>query len=214
LFTGIIRHIGTVRNIQSTASGKRLQIDIGPLAENISLGDSVAVDGLCLTAAKISGREVEFDAVSESLSRSTLGVLKVGSRVNLELALRADGRFDGHIVQGHVDEIATVTTIRKQNEWTVEFAATRELVAQMVSKGSITINGVSLTLVDVGIENFSVTLIPTTLGDTTLPSLTPGAKVNIEVDILGKYISRYLQNLTASPEGNLTLDKLRQQGFA
>jgi len=213
LFTGIIRHIGTVRDHRNTAAGARLRIDLGPLAENLSLGDSVAVDGLCLTAADISGSDVGFDVVRESLSRSTLGALKTGSRVNLELAMRADGRFDGHIVQGHVDGIATITNIHKQNEWTVEFTANRELTGQMVSKGSVTINGVSLTLVDVGAEKFSVTLIPTTLGDTTLPTLSPGSKVNIEADILGKYIARYLQNLTASPEGNLTLDKLRGQGF-
>ena len=213
MFTGIIRHIGTVRDHRDTATGRRLRVDLGPLAENLSLGNSVAVDGLCLTAAEISGSDVAFDVVRESLSRSTLGTLKTGSLVNLELALRADGRFDGHIVQGHVDGIAAVTHIRKQNEWTVEFIADRSLIGQMVSKGSITINGVSLTLVDVKAEKFSVTLIPTTLGDTTLPTLAPGSKVNIEVDILGKYISRYLQNLTETPEGNLTLDKLRGQGF-
>ena len=214
MFTGIIRHIGTVRDYRSTATGARLRIDLGVLAENISLGDSVAVDGLCLTVAKISGSDVGFDVVRESLSRSTLGELKSGSRVNLELALRADGRFDGHIVQGHVDGIATVTNIRKQNEWTVEFSADRALVGQMVSKGSIIINGVSLTLVDVAAESFSVTLIPATLNDTTLPALTVGSRVNIEVDILGKYVSRYLQNLTETSGGNLTLDKLRQKGFA
>ena len=214
MFTGIIRHIGTVRDYRSTATGARLRIDLGVLAENISLGDSVAVDGLCLTVAKISGSDVGFDVVRESLSRSTLGEPKSGSRVNLELALRADGRFDGHIVQGHVDGIATVTNIRKQNEWTVEFSADRALVGQMVSKGSIIINGVSLTLVDVAAESFSVTLIPATLNDTTLPALTVGSRVNIEVDILGKYVSRYLQNLTETSGGNLTLDKLRQKGFA
>ena len=214
MFTGIIRHIGTVRDYRSTATGARLRIDLGVLGENISLGDSVAVDGLCLTVAKISGSDVGFDVVRESLSRSTLGELKSGSRVNLELALRADGRFDGHIVQGHVDGIATVTNIRKQNEWTVEFSADRALVGQMVSKGSIIINGVSLTLVDVAAESFSVTLIPATLNDTTLPALTVGSRVNIEVDILGKYVSRYLQNLTETSGGNLTLDKLRQKGFA
>ncbi|MCK5113455.1 MAG: riboflavin synthase [Phycisphaerae bacterium] len=213
MFTGIIRHIGTVRSCRSTAGGARLTIDLGPLAEHLSPGDSVAVDGICLTAAEINGTDVAFDAVAESLSRSTLGDLKTGSKVNLELAMRADGRFDGHIVQGHVDGIATVANIRKQNEWTIEFRAAREIVDQMVPKGSVTISGVSLTLVDVGNENFSVTLIPTTLGDTTLPSLAIGSKVNIEVDILGKYVSRYLQNLTGGAAGSLTLDKLRQQGF-
>lgn len=213
MFTGIIRHIGTVGDIRNTSVGRRLRIDLGPLAENLLPGASVAVDGVCLTAAEISGSNVAFDVVRESLLRSAIGALRASSRVNLELAMPADGRFDGHIVQGHVDAIATVTRIRKQNEWTVEFTADPAVVGQMVPKGSVAINGVSLTLVDVGAETFSVTLIPTTLGDTTLPGLASGSKVNVEVDILGKYIARYLRNLASVSDGNLTLDKLRAQGF-
>ncbi len=225
MFTGIIRHIGLVSDSRASQAGRRITIDIGPLVEGLALGDSVAVDGLCLTASAISDSRVEFDVTAESLGRSTLGNIRPGSKVNLERALPANGRFDGHVVQGHVDGLATVKNIKKGDQWVLEFSAERRLVDQMVPKGSIAINGISLTLVTAAGENFSVAIIPTTLADTTLPGLTVGERVNIEVDILGKYVRRYLQTLledaagentgnsTAAGSPGLTLDKLKQAGF-
>ncbi len=216
-------------SVKPSQAGRRLKIDLGPLTEtdtdNLAIGDSVAVDGLCLTAALITPPAVEFDIIAESLSRSTLGDLTAGSSVNLERALPAAGRLDGHIVQGHVDGIAAVQNIIARSDQTViEFTAEASLLDQMVPKGSIAINGVSLTLVkaDRVAKKFSVAIIPTTLADTTLPALKISQRVNIETDIIGKYVRRYLHGLLDSDSGNgntgpasggLTMDKLKQAGF-
>jgi riboflavin synthase len=215
MFTGIIRHVGSILAVRATAAGRRLRIDLGPLAEGLGHGDSVAVDGICLTASAIDAPAAEFDVIRESLSVSTLGDLRVGSKVNLELALPADGRLDGHIVQGHVDGLATVAGVDRGGEqWVIRFRAERALVDQMVPKGSIAISGVSLTLVETKDNAFSVAVIPTTLKETTLTDLKAGDSVNIEADILGKYVRRYLQALGGEGGGGLTLDKLRKAGFA
>jgi riboflavin synthase len=214
MFTGIIRYVGSVLAVQETPQGRRLRIDIGPLAEGLTPGDSVAVDGLCLTATTIDAQAGDFDVIRESLSRSTLGKLRTGQRVNLERALPADGRLDGHIVQGHVDGQATVSRIQRGEQWVLSFQAERTLVDQMVPKGSVAISGVSLTLVDARETTFSVAVIPTTLRDTTLDDLATGDVVNIEVDILGKYVRRYLETLARDGGGGLTLEKLRNAGFA
>ena len=217
MFTGIIQHVGTVRQVHPRGTGARFRIDVGPLADGLSLGDSMAVNGACLTAALIEGREAEFDAVAETVSRTTLARLRPGAKVNLEPALAADGRFDGHIVQGHVDGRATVAAVTKGDAWTIRFAADAELLAQLVPKGSIAVDGVSLTLADVSADGFSVAVIPTTLAETTLASLKPGDAVNIELDILGKYVRRTIRQLLAEPAGRpggLTLESLRDAGFA
>ncbi len=214
MFTGIIRHVGSVLAVRETPQGRRLRIDIGPLAEGLALGDSVAVDGLCLTVTSLDGQAADFDVIRESLSRSTLGKLRTGQRVNLERALPAEGRLDGHIVQGHVDGQAIVSRIQRGEQWVLSFQAERPLVDQMVPKGSIAISGVSLTLVDARDTTFSIAVIPTTLRDTTLADLTSGDAVNIEVDILGKYVRRYLETLTRQGQNALTLEKLREAGFA
>jgi riboflavin synthase len=214
MFTGIIRHVGRVLAVRETASGRRLRLDLGPLADGLGLGNSVAVDGLCLTAAVVDAPAAEFDVIRESLSRSTLGELRAGGKVNLELALPAAGRLDGHIVQGHVDGIATVAAVERGEQCLIRFRAERAIVDQMTPKGSVAVNGVSLTLVDAKDDAFSVAIIPTTLKDTTLADLAAGDRVNIETDILGKYVRRYLETLARDPAGGLTLDKLRQAGFA
>lgn len=216
MFTGIIQHVGTVMSAQPNGSGKRLELDLGPLAENLRHGQSVAVNGLCLTAGAIAPPKACFDVVAESLSCSTLGRLKPGNRVNLERALSTDGRFDGHIVQGHVDGLAKVKRTSRAHPWIAEFTAGEELASRMVPKGSVAIDGVSLTLAGVEGDTFRVALIPTTLVATTLADLAVGDEVNIEADILGKYVRRYLrQMLGESPvaAGELTLEKLKQAGF-
>ncbi len=220
MFTGIIRHVGKVLDARPSRSGARLRVDIGPLAQGLAGGDSVAVNGACLTASDISGTAAAFDVIAESLGKSTLGDLRAGARVNLERALPASGRFDGHVVQGHVDGGATVAKIGRGDQCLIEFTAEAGLVSQMVPKGSIAIDGVSLTLVQAEAGRFSVAIIPTTLAETTLGNISAGQRVNIETDILGKYVRRYLQTLLASPADNsnnnstgLTMDKLKQAGF-
>ncbi len=218
MFTGIIEHLGGVMEIRDTSYGKRLKIELGPLVENLREGHSVSVNGLCLTVCSIDSSVAEFDVMVESLDRSTFSSLRAGKQVNLERALGVDGRFEGHIVQGHVDGTGTVRSVRRGGRWTITFTADRRLVDQMAPKGSVAIDGVSLTLTEAEGETFSVALVPTTLGATTLKDLTVGAKVNVEVDILGKYVRRYLREMMdeGAPElrDSLTLEKLREAGFA
>ena len=213
MFTGIIRHVGLVRRVTSVPTGERLRIDLGPLAAGVRPGDSVAVSGACLTAVLVEGGEAEFDVVGETLSQTTLGSLGPGARVNLERSLRLTDALDGHLVQGHVDGVAGVKAIRRGGDrHVVEFAAPK-LVAQMVPKGSVAVEGVSLTLVEAAGERFSVAMIPATLRNTTLCDLAVGSKVNVEVDLIGKYVRRYIEQI-AGAGGGLTLEKLRAAGFA
>ena len=211
MFTGIVRHVGTVTGVRPGPSGRRLSIDLGPLAEALAVGDSVAVAGACLTAARVAGRTAEFDVMGETLSRTTLGTLAAGSRVNLERSLRLGDGLDGHLVQGHVDGLAEVRAIHRGGQHLIEFAACGSLTDQMVPKGSVAIDGVSLTLVGVGEGTFRVALIPTTLAQTTLGGLRVGEKVNVEADIIGKYVRRQL-GTSAAGEG-ITMEKLEQAGF-
>ena len=220
MFTGIIEYIGTVKQVKPSQTGKQIEIDLGKIIEGVKLGDSVAVNGLCLTASKLAGSVATFDIVTESLAKSTLGDLIAGNKVNLERAMPAAGRFDGHIVQGHVDGVATVSAIKSTGAWEITFSADRALVDQLAPKGSITIAGVSLTVARFDTESFTIAVIPTTLSETTLANLSVGDKVNIELDILGKYVKRYLGQMfdgksaiDDKPQSNITLDKLRQQGF-
>jgi riboflavin synthase len=213
MFTGIVQHVGGVQRSGPSPAGRRLHIDVGPLAEGLALGDSVAVNGVCLTASELAGSVAGFDVIHETLRRTNLGRLAAGSRVNLERALRADGRLDGHIVQGHVDGSARVERIdRTAGQWVIHFAGEKALTDEMVAKGSIAIDGVSLTLAGVSDGHFQVALIPTTLEKTTLSAIAAGDLVNIETDILGKYVRRLLDRGRAG--GALTLETLRENGFA
>lgn len=214
MFTGIIRHIGTVRSARPSQGGRRLSIDLGPLTEGLGHGDSVAVNGLCLTAGEIRGAEAEFDVITESLNRSTLGDLQPGGRVNLERALPADGRFDGHIVQGHIDGLAETIDIRRTGQWVIRFRADRDILDAMVPKGSVALDGVSLTLSDLNRDSFAVSLIPTTIAETTLADIRPGRRVNVETDILGKYVRQYLSSqMGLAGESGLSIESLRRAGF-
>ena len=216
MFTGIIRHIGKVVSVAGGSGSRKLTLDIGPLAGGLAIGDSVAVMGACLTATSISGSKATFDVAAETLAKTKLGKLSPGASVNLENALRASDGLDGHIVQGHIDSLAQLKRVKQGGQFVMEFTCAPALTDQMVPKGSVTIDGVSLTLVDVTTDEFSVALIPETLNSTTLKTLAPGDKVNIEVDILGKYVRKYLMQLAGRADesgGSLTLDKLLQAGF-
>ena len=215
MFTGIVQHVGVVRAVRDTSDGARLAIDLGPLAGGLSLGDSVAVNGACLTAAECSGQTAEFDVVAETLKCTTLGGFRPGTKVNLERAMTLGDGLDGHLVQGHVDATATVRRVERGRPWVLEFQSAGELTELMVPKGSVAVDGVSLTLVDVSRDRFSVALIPTTLAETTLEALAAGDTVNIEADVIGKYVVTFLRRMIGRGEdsGGVTLDKLREAGF-
>lgn len=215
MFTGIIRHVGTILAGRDTSSGRRFTIDLGPLAGGLGLGDSIAVNGACLTAAALGGScGADFDVIAETLARTTLGGLAPGAKVNLEPALRLGQGLDGHLVQGHVDGIARLKAIKRGGQVVLQFTAGRELTDLMVPKGSVAINGVSLTLVDATADGFSVAIIPTTLAQTTLGLLSPGAAVNIETDIIGRYIRKFVAGGASAQPAGLTMQKLKDSGFA
>ncbi|MCH7866306.1 MAG: riboflavin synthase [Myxococcales bacterium] len=196
MFTGIVETVGEVISAVPRGDGCRLQVWAPGVVEGVSLGDSIAVDGACLTVCDLVGDEVSFEAVRETLDCTAVGSLVKGSKVNLERAMRADGRFDGHIVQGHVDGVGRVVDLkRKANDVELHIECSRELAGLLVNKGSVTVHGVSLTVVEAGEAGFHVALIPHTLEVTTLGGLAKEDPVNLEADILGKYISRYLARI-------------------
>jgi riboflavin synthase len=185
MFTGLVASTGTVE-----AAGARLRIAT-PLTAELERGDSIAVGGVCLTAVAIENGTFEADVMEETLKRSSLGSLKPGDPVNLELALRVGDRLGGHFVQGHVDATGTVESVEPREHSTlIGFAAPADVLRYMVEKGSIAVDGVSLTVVNVGERSFSVSLIPETLERTTLGALEPGDLVNLEADMLAKYVVR------------------------
>ena len=196
MFTGIIETVGRVASVEAQGEKTRLAIDAAAVSDGLPIGASVAVNGTCLTVVAVSASQVVFEVVRETLDRSSLGDLRSGSRVNLERALRADGRLDGHIVQGHVDGTGRVRAIERQGD-DVRFAVDcePEFAALLVPKGSIAIDGVSLTLVQVGVAGFDVALIPHTLAATNLADRQPGDRVNLEADVLGKYVQKYLERI-------------------
>jgi riboflavin synthase len=192
LFTGLVADLGTVAEVHSTTDGVRLAIE-SPLARELSEGDSVAVNGVCLTAVGADAEGFGADVMHETLRRSSLGSVAAGARVNLELPLRADERLGGHVVQGHVDGLGAVREVREDGfARVVSIAAEPSLLRYVVEKGSIAVDGVSLTVAAVDGDRFDVSLIPETLERTTLGGAGPGAPVNLEVDILAKYVEKLL----------------------
>lgn len=193
MFTGIIEHRGSVTHAEGEGEGMRIVLDTGPLPV-IEVGDSISVNGVCLTAVESGRGRVTVDVVKETLSRSTLGGLKSGDPVNLELPMRADGRFDGHIVQGHVDGVGEVVAVEPEGGgMRMRLAVPEDLMRYLVAKGSLTVDGVSLTLAGVNAREVEIALIPHSLEVTTLGLRTPGEKVNLEVDVLAKYVERLLK---------------------
>ena len=189
MFTGLVREVGDVVSMQNG----RLVVTAPETARGAALGDSVAIDGVCLTVVAHDDSTLSFDAVPETLARTSLGTLDHGSRVNLEPALRAGDPLGGHIVQGHVDGVATVRSVDGEGDGRrVWFDAPQDLVKYVVEKGSIAVQGTSLTVADTDENGFAVALIPHTLEATTLGGLEPGDKVNLEVDVLAKYVEKLL----------------------
>jgi riboflavin synthase len=195
MFTGIVEAVGDVSAVTPRGESTRIAVR-SPLAREVRLGDSVAVNGCCLTIAESHADELRFDAIRETLAKTALGDLAAGSRVNLERAMTASARFDGHIVQGHVDEAGRVREWRKRGEDVQLFVQTsREFAEQCIPKGSVTVQGVSLTIVGVADDGFDVALIPHTLQVTTLGALSAGSRVNLEADVLGRYVQKYVARI-------------------
>jgi riboflavin synthase len=192
VFTGLIADLGSVAAVEQDGDGATLQIET-ELARELSEGASVAVNGVCLTATDVDGARFRAQAIAETLRRSSLGRLHAGARVNLELALRADDRLGGHIVQGHVDGVATVSAVDEEGfSRVLTFDVEPSLARYLVEKGSVAVDGVSLTVSGLGEDWLSVSLIPETLQRTNLGEIGEGAIVNIEVDILAKHVERLL----------------------
>jgi riboflavin synthase len=190
MFTGLVQDLGTVTAVDTTADGVRLAVRTG-LAGELTLGDSVAVNGVCLTATSVTDEHFSADVMHETLRRSSLAEVAGGTQVNLELSLRASDRLGGHIVQGHVDGVGTVRDVTEDGfARVVTIAAPPELLRYVVEKGSIAVDGISLTVAGVGEDWFSISLIPETLERTNLGAAQAGQPVNLEVDVLAKYVEK------------------------
>ncbi len=195
VFTGLVEGMGKLVELVDEPPGKRLVIDAGEIASGAAIGDSVALNGCCLTVVAVSGSVLEFEAGKETLSRTNLGELQCGDSINLERSLRMGDRLGGHLVTGHIDTVARVMRRDDEGEWsTFWFQLDRQWMHHLASKGSVAVDGVSLTVVDVNDNEtaFSVALIPHTLEVTTLGRRQVGDSVNIETDLLAKYVERQL----------------------
>lgn len=194
MFTGLVEGQGEITEVVPEEDAIRLSIDAGDsIGSGLAIGDSVCINGCCLTVVNLIGTVADFQAGTETLSKTNLGRLAPGHRVNLERSLPVDGRLGGHIVQGHVDGTGSVSSIDQDGEWvTMWFEIPESLAKFVVPKGSIAVDGISLTVVDVEQSRFSVALIPHTLEVTTLGAVSNGDPVNIETDILGRYVERLL----------------------
>jgi riboflavin synthase alpha subunit len=199
VFTGIIRERGRVAAVERGAEGVRLRLEAPATAGQVAVGDSISVNGCCLTAIAVDDGALAFDAVPETIRRSSLGQLEPGDEVNLEPALRVGDPLGGHYVQGHVDGVGRVrSAVSEGEDVRVWIDAAAELLRYLVEKGSVTVEGVALTVADVDDGGFAVALVPHTLAETTLSSLAAGDPVNLEVDVLAKYVERLLPGLRSS----------------
>jgi riboflavin synthase len=214
MFTGLIEAVCEVKALSpGTASGGSLVVDLGGLAQECRTGDSIAVSGVCLTVTRLQGTAATFGLSLETLERSTLGSLRPTAKVNIERALRPTDRLGGHIVQGHVDGLGAVKSVKRLGEFAdIEFTAEPELLEQMVLKGSVAVDGVSLTIAGVGPGGFGVAAIPETLNRTTLGNAYIGERVNLETDILVKIVRRQLEAILPQKQA-LTVERLKQLGY-
>jgi riboflavin synthase len=213
MFTGLIEAVCAVKSIRYSGGGAVLTVDFGELGRDCKIGNSIAINGVCLTVADFTGGHATFEISTETLRISTLGRLKAGSTVNVERAMKAADRFGGHFVQGHIDGTATIKEINRSGQFTdIEFTAEPELLDQMVVKGSIAVDGISLTIANMDDRSFSVVLIPETLKRTTLGAAKAGDVVNIETDIIVKTIKKQLDKIVPQQQ-SLTMERLRELGF-
>lgn len=219
MFTGIIETIGTIAGVRPTGSGCRMEILAEMDLSSTKIGDSIAVNGACLTAVELSGARFAVDVSPETLTRSTLGDIKPGTRVNLERAMRLTDRLDGHLVSGHIDGQGEIKYIRNHGSiLVIGFMVDKTLARYMIQKGSIAVDGISLTINTCEENGFEVTIIPHTGTITTLGHRKPGDRVNIETDIIGKYVEKFLTGKTADKPENaqksgIDMAMLAKSGF-
>ena len=215
MFTGIVEELGTIRSVRRGSASAVLSIGAETVLSDLKVGDSVAVNGVCLTATAVDKSGFTADVMHETLRRSSLGALGPGSRVNLERAMAADGRFGGHIVAGHIDGTGVISEKRRDDNavwYTVK--AGPELLRYIVEKGSVAIDGISLTVASVEADRFSVSVIPHTAAVTALGAKGPGDTVNIETDMIGKYVEKLLRPAdTTAAKGGISLEFLAEHGF-
>ena len=213
MFTGLIEAVCTIKSIRQAGGGATLVVDLGDLGRDSKIGDSIAINGVCLTISELSVNIATFQLSAETLKKSALGRLKPGSPVNVERAMKATDRFGGHFVQGHIDGTATIKAIKRTGQFAdIEFAAKPELLDQMVVKGSVAVDGISLTIASMDDNSFSVALIPETMKRTTLGTAKVGDIVNVETDIIVKTIKKHIDKIMP-PKQSLTVDRLKELGF-
>jgi riboflavin synthase len=217
LFTGLIEELGVITSIKKNADGANIIIGASTVLSDIKIGDSVAVNGPCLTVTAFNRDSFTVFAMPETINKSTLGSLATGEKVNLERAMTLGGRLGGHLVSGHIDTVVTLTRRNPQGGAIIlDFEAPQSLMRYIVTKGSVALDGVSLTVVDTAESSFSVGLIPHTSAETTLGYLKIGSGINLEVDLIGKYVEKMLLPRLESPGGKketLTMSLLQEKGY-
>lgn len=211
MFTGIVEAALPVESAEDANGLRRITLDLSALAESerIRLGDSVAVNGCCLTVAALNGTRADFEAVPETLRLTNLGELKKGSLVNVERAIQAGARFDGHFVQGHVDTVGQIRLITKGDDFRIRVGCDRGFAAQCIPKGSVCIDGISLTIAELEADSLVVAVIPHTREVTNIRQWAPGTRVNLEADMIGKYVRRTLEH----SGGGVSPELLKRAGF-
>lgn len=213
MFTGLVQEIGHVRGIEKRGAFQVLNVEAKTVLKDLSIGDSIAINGVCQTIVDFNGHGFSVECVAETLSRTTLSNIEVDQPVNLETALRLSDRLGGHIVQGHIDEIGHVKKLtQRNNEWLLQILVPKSLHPYIAFKGSIAIDGTSLTVCNIDSEGFTVSVIPHTFKNTVLCYLRVGDRVNLEVDVIARYIERQISSKNQSNSG-LTLETLRQMGY-
>ena len=211
MFTGIIEDLGQVKSIRTSASGANIQIYSPEVVEDTNIGDSIAVNGVCLTAAAVEGDTFFADVMPQTLKTANLGTLKANDRVNLERSLKVSDRFGGHFVLGHVDQVGKVMDKREEGNATIlKISVPGEIAAYLVPKGSIAVDGISLTIAETIRDGFIVSIVPHTLKTTTLGRVKVGAVVNLEADMIAKYVKKMMDGGT---ESSSTLDLLSEYGY-
>lgn len=214
MFTGIIEELGEISRLEKNAAGAKIRVAARVVTEGTNEGDSIAVNGVCLTALNVNADGFTADVSRETLDRSTLGKLKTGTKVNLERAVTPQTRLGGHIVQGHVDSRGRfVAAVQNGDFWTVRIAFPREIGQYLVYKGSISVEGISLTIAALKDDYFEIAVIPKTWELTNLSTLKPGDEVNLEADVIAKYVERILLYGKAESGENITVEKLQKLGF-
>ena len=214
MFTGLIEDLGTIRDLSTSAEQAKLTVATSLPMQEIKLGESIAVNGVCLTVTDYGNGSFTADVSPETLRCTSLGRLPGRSRVNLERAVRLSDRLGGHLVTGHVDGLARIAERRQsENAWLFRFLADRSICSFLVAKGSVAIDGISLTVNEVDDVSFGVSIIPHTLAMTTLQERKVGDEVNVETDLIGKYVARFLSSANTEKPQGITLDALAKHGF-